>query len=125
MIFDDTTDRFWVTITEVPKSGCAAGPVLIAVSGSANPLPFTSWLVYSLPISNGGTTFTDEPGLGGNSSTIVVTFNDFTCSATFLGSETDILQKTDYENNSGSNSLDVFTSEQFAPQPVVKTIRDS
>jgi hypothetical protein len=118
VIFDDTTDRFWVTITEVPKSGCAAGPVLIAVSGSANPLPFTSWLVYSLPISNGGTTFTDEPGLGGNSSTIVVTFNDFTCSATFLGSETDILQKTDYENNSGSNSLDVFTSEQFAPQPV-------
>ena len=117
MLFDTATGRYWVTVAAVPNSGCAAGPVLIAVSASSNPLPFTSWHVFALPIETSGTTYTDEPGLGGDTNTIVVTFDDFACNVDFLGSEIDFLQKSDFENGTGTNALDAFTFTEFAPQP--------
>ena len=98
--------------------GCAAAPVLIAVSASSNPLPLTSWLVYGLPIGITGTLFGDQPGLGADSNTIAVTFNDFDCSLSFIGSEVDILQKTDLEHNTGTQADDFFEGTNFAPQPV-------
>ena len=117
VLFDTATGRYWVTVAAVPNSGCAAGPVLIAVSASSNPLPFTSWHVFALPIETSGTTYTDEPGLGGDTNTIVVTFDDFACNVDFLGSEIDFLQKSDFENGTGTNALDAFTFTEFAPQP--------
>lgn len=119
VIYDVSSHRFWLTISEVPNSGCpAAAPVLIAVSNSANPVPFTGWRVYALPIGTSGTLFGDQPGLGIATNTIAVTFNDFNCSLNFIGSEVDILQKSDLENNTGSNQDDFFVGGPFAPQPV-------
>ena len=118
VLYDVETRHFWVTITEVPDSGCAAAPVLIAVSANAIPLPFTSWRVYALPIARSGTTFGDQPGLGAAHDTVTVTFNDFSCGLQFLGSEIDILQKSDLATNTGARKDDVFIGPQFAPQPV-------
>ena len=118
VIYDTETGHLWVTVTEVPNSGCSPAPVLIAVSANANPLPFTSWRVYALPILQSGTTFGDQPGLGADQNTIVVTFDDFSCGLSFLGSEVDILQKSDLETNTGANKDDAFYGGPFAPQPV-------
>jgi len=128
VIYDPSAGRFWITITEVPNSftGCpAARPVLIAVSPSSNPVPFTGWLVYALPMEHFGpgtgqplTEFGDQPGLGIASNTITVTFTDYTCNFQFNGSEVDILQKTDFEHDSGNSSLFSFFDGPPAPQPV-------
>ena len=131
VIYDASAGRFWITITEVPNSYSSPGncppaaPVLIAVSPSSNPLPFTGWIVYQLPMQTfGGTTgqpltqFGDQPGLGIATNTVTVTFNDFTCANAFNGSEIDVLQKVDFEHDSGTNSLDFFYDGPFAPQPV-------
>jgi len=130
VIYDPGSGRFFVTITEVPDvfgpGDCPAmAPVEIAVSGSSNPLPLASWLVYGLPHIGAGLTetgeaseFGDQPGLGVATNTITVTFNDFTCDEQWNGSEVDILQKTDYEHDSGAHSLFFFYDGPFAPQPV-------
>ena len=118
VIYDTETGHIWVTVTEIPNSGCSPQPVLIAVSANANPLPFSGWRVYALPIETAGTTFGDQPGLGGDSNTIVVTFDDFSCSLHFLGSEVDILQKSDLETDTGQHKINVFYGGPFAPQPV-------
>ena len=131
VIYDASGGRFWVTITEVPDeyqspSDCPeSAPVLIAVSGSSNPLPFSGWTVYGLPMETfGGSTgqplteFGDQPGLGISSNTVTVTFDDYTCNNEFNGSEIDVLQKTDFETDSGTNALDYFYDGPFAPQPV-------
>jgi IPT/TIG domain-containing protein len=128
VIYDTGGSRFWITITEVPTSftGCPASqPVLIAVSPSSNPLPFAGWLVYALPMKVfGGTTgqplteFGDQPGLGVASNTITVTWSDYACNLNFNGSEVDVLQKTDYEHNTGNTSVYFFYNGPPAPQPV-------
>jgi hypothetical protein len=119
VIYDPSSGRFWLTAAERPNLSCSAGstPVLLAVSGSSNPLPFTSWLVYNLPFVTAGTAIGLEPGLGASSSTVAVTFGDLDCNGNWLGSDIDILQKTDYERNTGSRSDDVFTDDEFVPQP--------
>ena len=113
VIYDSGSGRFWITITEVPNVFSAPGdcpamaPVLIAVSASSNPLPFTGWLVYALPhedFTGSGqplSEFGDQPGLGVASNTITVTFNDFTCDLQWNGSEIEFLQKTDFEHELG------------------------
>jgi hypothetical protein len=121
VIYDASGGRFWITITEVPNSGCPiAAPVLIAVSGSSNPLPLTSWLVYALPTGRNtpGTLFGDQPGLGIATNTVAVSFNDYGCIGNFLGGEVDILQKTDLEHATGSSSDYYFYGGPFAGQPV-------
>ena len=131
VIYDASAGRFWVTVTEVPDSysspnNCPiSAPVLIAVSGSSNPLPFSGWTVYGLPMKTfGGTTgqplteFADQPGLGISTNTVTVTFDDYTCDNMFNGSEIDVLQKTDFEHDSGFSSLYYFWDGPFAPQPV-------
>ena len=131
VIYDASAGRFWITITEVPDDysspgNCpAAQPVLIAVSGSSNPLPLSSWTVYALPMETFGgssgqplTEFGDQPGLGIATNTVTVTFDDFDCANDFNGSEIDILQKTDFETDSGTHSDDFFFDGPFAPQPV-------
>jgi hypothetical protein len=119
VIYDPGSQRFWLTTSEAPNSGCpAAVPVLIAVSASSNPLPFTSWLVYALPFAFSGAFIGDQPGLGISTNTLAVTFGEFGCSNTFIGSDVHILQKTDYEHNSGKVSDVYFADPQFAPQPV-------
>lgn len=131
VIYDASGGRFWVTVTEVPDeysspSDCpVSAPVLIAVSGNSNPLPFAGWTVYGLPMETfGGTTgqplteFGDQPGLGISTNTVTVTFDDYTCADEFNGSEIDVLQKTDFETDSGANALDFFYDGPFAPQPV-------
>jgi len=120
VIYDTETGHLWVTVTEVPNSGCSPQPVLIAVSANANPLPFSGWRVYALPIETAGTTFGDQPGLGADSNTIVVTFDDFSCSLQFLGSEVDVLQKSDLETDTGQHKDDAFYGGPFAPQPVAE-----
>jgi IPT/TIG domain len=131
VIYDASAGRFWITVTEIPDtfaspSDCpAAQPVLIAVSPSSNPLPLSGWLVYALPMKTFGgvtgqplTEFGDQPGLGVASNTITVTWSDFTCDFQFNGSEVDVLQKTDFEHDSGTTSLYFFWDFPFASQPV-------
>jgi hypothetical protein len=112
IIYDPGSQRFWLVSEVVPvNASCssAASPVLVAVSGSSNPLPFTSWLVYQLPYETAGTLVGREPGLGVSSSTLAVSFDDIDCNGNFLGSDIDILQKTDYEDNTGDSSIVPFT----------------
>ena len=115
--------RFWITVSEVPDSfspcPTAAG-VLIAVSPSSNPLPFADWLVYELPIGldTPGTSFGDQPGLSVGTDIVTVTFDDFDCNLNFLGSEIDIIQKTDLIQDAGITPLVFFYDGPFAPQPV-------
>ncbi len=132
VIYDASGGRFWLTITEVPDdyqspNNCPeAQPILVAVSGSSNPLPLDDWTVYALPLATpeqtgfAATEFGDQPGLGISSNTVTVSFDDYACDNLFTGSEIDILQKTDYENNThGSGfSLYYFYDGPFAPQPV-------
>ena len=133
VIYDASAGRFWITVTEVPDSyssptNCPqSAPILIAVSGSSNPVPFSSWKVYGLPMTTfpnpqaptqPPTEFGDQPGLGISSNTITVTWDDYTCDNQFNGSEIDVLQKTDFETNSGVSSLYYFFDGPFAPQPV-------
>jgi hypothetical protein len=121
IVYDASSQRWWLTITEVANPfSCSnfAAPVLIAVSASSNPLPFSSWLVYELPFVTPNTFLGDQPGLGVSNNTVAVTFNDYDCTNGFLGSEMDILQKTDLEHNSVVNSDASFTDTSFAPQPV-------
>ena len=119
VIYDTGSQRFWVTVTEVPETGCpTAAPVIIAVSASSNPLPFSGWLVYGLTVETPGTVVADQPGLGISSNTVAVTFDDYDCSGNFISSEMDILQKVDYEHDSGTISEYFFTDGPPAPQPV-------
>ncbi len=121
IIYDAGSQRWWLTDTEAPdvfSCSSTAAPVLIAVSASSNPLPLTSWIVYELPFETTGTFLGDQPGLGISDNTVAVTFNDYNCSGTFIGSDIDILQKTDLEHNAGSNANAPFTDTSFAPQPV-------
>jgi hypothetical protein len=121
--YDGGPPRFWITVSEVPNSfsGCprAAG-VLIAVSPSSSPLPFADWLVYELPIGldTPGTSFGDQPGLSVGTDIVTVTFDDFDCNLNFLGSEIDIIQKTDLIQDEGITPLVFFYGGPFAPQPV-------
>jgi IPT/TIG domain len=122
VIYDSFSQRWWLSITQVANnfscSGVAA-PVLIAVSTSSNPLPFSSWIVYELPFVTPGTFLGDQPGLGISANTVAVSWSDFNCSGTFIGSDIDILQRTDLEIGTvGANSDAPFTDNSFAPQPV-------
>ena len=131
VIYDASAGRFWITVTEVPDeyqspSDCPqSAPVLIAVSGNSNPLPFSGWTVYGLPMKTFGsgtgqplTEFGDQPGLGISTNTVTVTFDDYTCDNVFNGSEIEVLQKSDFETDSGNSSLEYFYDGPFAPQPV-------
>jgi hypothetical protein len=121
VVFDAGSQRWWLTITEVPVSFACPGiaaPVLIAVSASSNPLPFTSWIVYELPFATTGTILGDQPGLGISTNTVAVSFNDYDCNGNFLGGDVDILQKTDLEHNSGARANVPFRNGPFSAQPV-------
>jgi hypothetical protein len=121
IIYDARSQRWWLTISEAPNPfSCSnfASPVLIAVSASSNPLPFSSWLVYSLPFATLGTFVGDQPGLGISNNLVTVTWNDYDCSGNFLGSDVDILQKVDFELNIGGLADADFQDTAFAPQPV-------
>ena len=121
IIYDAGSQRWWLTDTEAPNAfSCpmVGAPVLIAVSASSNPLPFTSWIVYELPFVTPGTVLGDQPGLGISTNTVAVSFNDYDCSGGFIGSDVDILQKTDLEHNSGANANVPFSGGPFSPQPV-------
>jgi IPT/TIG domain len=120
--YDSFAQRWFLTDTQGPNPfNCTnfAAPVLIAVSTSSNPLPFSSWIVYELPLVTTGTFLGDQPGLGFSTNTIAVTWNDYNCSGNFLGSDLDILQRTDLELNIvGPNTDAPFVGPNFAPQPV-------
>jgi IPT/TIG domain len=122
IIYDASSQRWWLTVTEVGNPfSCTnfASPVLLAVSASSNPLPFSSWLVYALPFSTSGTFLGDQPGLGISSNTLAVSWNDIDCHGNFLGADINILQKTDFEHNSGANADAPFVSPSaFGSQPV-------
>jgi IPT/TIG domain len=123
IVYDAGSQRWWLTISEAPNPfncGTPAAPVLIAVSGSSNPLPFSSWIVYGLPFV---TTISvaalgDQPGLGVSDNTVAVTFNDYDCFGRFIQSEIDILQKSDLEHNTGIHNDAPFTDIAFGLQPV-------
>src|ERR1700694_2002289 len=121
VIYDANSQRWWLTVTEVgnPLScGNFASPVLLAVSASSNPLPFSSWIVYALPFSTIGTFIGDQPGLGISTNTLAVSWNDYNCSGSFLGSDINILQKTDLEHNSGTRVDSTWVGSTISPQPV-------
>ncbi|MFZ0181044.1 MAG: IPT/TIG domain-containing protein [Candidatus Dormiibacterota bacterium] len=121
IIYDARSQRWWLTITEDPVPfDCTnfASPVLIAVSASSNPLPFSSWRVYALPFQSSSALLGDQPGLGVSNDTLAVSFDDYDCSGNFLQSEIDILQKSDLELNTGLRSDVIFHGNEFAPQPV-------
>jgi hypothetical protein len=121
IIYDAGSQRWWLTDTEAPNAftcPMVGAPVLIAVSASSNPLPFTNWIVYELPFVTPGTVLGDQPGLGISTNTVAASFNDYDCSGGFIGSDVDILQKTDLEHNSGANANVPFSGGPFSPQPV-------
>jgi len=120
IVYDAASARWWLTDTEEQPFNCgqSAAPVLIAVSASSNPLPFSSWIVYNLPFNIPGGFLGDQPGLGMSTNVAAVTWNDYDCGGSFLGSELDILQKSDLEHNTGTHADSPFTNNVFAPQPV-------
>ncbi len=120
IVYDAASARWWLTDTEEQPFNCgqSAAPVLIAVSASSNPLPFSSWIVYNLPFNIPGGFLGDQPGLGMSTNVAAVTWNDYDCAGSFLGSELDILQKSDLEHNTGTHADSPFTNNVFAPQPV-------
>ena len=132
VIYDASGGRFWLTITEVPMTTRlrTTAPKHSRFS-SRCPAPRTLYHLttgrctrsqWRRPQQTGfeATEFGDQPGLGISSNTVTVTFDDYGCDNVFTGSEIDILQKTDYENNTyGSGfSLYYFYDGPFAPQPV-------
>jgi hypothetical protein len=106
VIFDPSSGRFYITATELADSlsyeyDCSqTAPVLVAVSGSSNPLPFTSWLVYALPTGTltPGFEFAGGVGLGVDSNTIAVTFEDTLCDGPTWSNEVHILQKSELDH---------------------------
>ena len=118
VIYDPGGQRFWCTVTEIPLDPSGSINVLVAVSGSSNPLPLTSWLVYTLPIGATGVGATLEPGIGVSSNTVAVTWDDIGGGPLFIGSELDILQKSDLEHGTGDNNDDYFTGGPQGAQPV-------
>jgi IPT/TIG domain len=123
ILYDAGAQRWWLSISEAPNSlTCpeSSAPVLIAVSTSSNPLPFTSWIVYGLPFvePSGTAILGDQPGLGFSNNTVAVTFNDYNCSGGYVNSEVDILQKSDLEHNTGTNNDAPFYNVSFGLQPV-------
>jgi len=122
IVYDAASARWWLTDTEALNNfNCSsfAAPVLVAVSASSNPLPFSSWIVYTLPFETANTLLGDQPGLGMSSNVAAVTWNDYNCSGNWIGSELDILQKSDLEHNTGIHGDSPWTSSNaFAPQPV-------
>jgi hypothetical protein len=121
IVYDAASARWWLTDTEEQTFSCSnpSAPVLIAVSASSNPLPFSSWIVYTLPFVDTNTFLGDQPGLGISTNVAAVTWNDYDCTGTFLGAEVDILQKSDLEHNTGtSGDQPFFNPDIFAPQPV-------
>ncbi|MFZ2033803.1 MAG: IPT/TIG domain-containing protein [Candidatus Dormiibacterota bacterium] len=122
IVYDAASARWWLTDTEEQTFSCSSSPapVLIAVSASSNPLPFSSWIVYTLPFDPHVNAFLgDQPGLGISTNVAAVTWNDYDCNGNFLGAEVDILQKSDLEHNTGtSGDAPFFGSGLFAPQPV-------
>jgi hypothetical protein len=123
VVYDAGSQRWWLTISEAPTSFTCpanAAPVLIAVSASSNPLPFTSWIVYGLPfVTTFGTpALGDQPSLGISNNTVAVAFSDFDCTGTWIDSEVDILQKSDLEHNTGINNDAPFSGGSFGLQAV-------
>lgn len=122
IVYDSFAQRWFLTITEAAPFDCSnfAAPVLIAVSTSSNPLPFSSWIVYELPFVTTGTFLGDQPGLGFSTNTIAVSWTDYACNGRWLGADVDILQRTDLELDiTGPHSDVPFQDPQgFAPQPV-------
>ncbi len=121
IVYDAASARWWLTDTEAQNFNCSnpGAPVLIAVSASSNPLPFSSWIVYTLPFVNTNTFLGDQPGLGMSTNVAAVTWNDYNCNGGFLGAEVDILQKSDLEHDAGAHAnAPFFTNSLFAPQPV-------
>ena len=75
--------------------------------------------MYTLPFALAGSFLGDQPGLGMSTNVAAVTWNDYNCSGHWIGSEIDILQKTDLEHNTGSHGDSPWKSTNaFAPQPV-------
>jgi hypothetical protein len=122
IVYDAASARWWLTDTEAQNFDCSqpAAPVLIAVSASSNPLPFSSWIVYTLPFDPHVNAFLgDQPGLGMSTNVAAVTWNDYDCNGNFIGAEYDILQKTDLEHDAGAHAdVPFFNPTAFAPQPV-------
>jgi hypothetical protein len=131
VIYDPGSGRFYITVTELADSlsyeyDCSqTAPVLIAVSGSSNPLPFTSWLVYALPTGTltPGFEFAGGMGLGVDSNTIAVTFEDTVCDGPMSGNEVHILQKSELDRGAVlSDEYFVNNSDQrvYEAQPAVE-----
>jgi hypothetical protein len=122
IVYDSFAQRWFLTITEAAPFSCstAPAPVLIAVSTSSNPLPFSSWIVYELPLVTAGTFLADQPGLGFSTNTVAVSWTDYSCTGRWLGADADILQRTDLELNTVGPKSDVPFNDPngFAPQPV-------
>ena len=78
IVYDAASARWWLTDTEEQTFSCSSSPapVLIAVSASSNPLPFSSWIVYTLPFDPHVNAFLgDQPGLGISTNVAAVTWN--------------------------------------------------
>jgi hypothetical protein len=122
IVYDSWAQRWFLTITEGAPFDCSnfAAPVLIAVSASSNPLPFTSWIVYELPFVTPGTFLGDQPGLGYSTNTVAVSWTDYDCNGNWLGADVDIIQRTDLELDITGPHSDVPFQDPggFAPQPV-------
>jgi IPT/TIG domain len=122
IVYDSFAQRWFLTITEAAPFSCstAPAPVLIAVSTSSNPLPFSSWIVYELPLVTHGTFLADQPGLGFSTNTVAVSWTDYDCTGHWLGADADILQRTDLELDTVGPKSDVPFNDPngFAPQPV-------
>ena len=84
----------------------------------AGPCTDCRWRHSAVPPDSHLTEFGDQPGLGISTNTVTVTFDDYTCDNLFNGSEIDVLQKTDFETDSGISALYYFCDGPFAPQPV-------
>ena len=87
VVYDSASGRWFLAGLAFSASTNAS---LLAISGTSD--PSASWLTYGLATS---TTVPDQPKLGVSADKVVISWNDFSGPTTFVGEETQVVQKSD------------------------------
>jgi hypothetical protein len=91
IIYDETDNRFFLSVAEVDFTNFSSGKVLLAVSATSDPTGV--WYKYALNFlgrnpSNTDNTFPDFPTLGLSSSAVYISTGQFVANATCMANDT-------------------------------------
>jgi len=125
VVYDASTDRFYLTILEYSLTTCTNFVVLLRTD-TGDPTSPTAWNGFLLRMSapngpGGGAEEADQPGLGFSDNIVAVTWNYFDCnSGALYGSQADMVQKTDLiAVNAAPHAAKAFWGGPLGPQPTV------